>query len=175
MTDGSWTAGGTGNNWAWGQPAKAVIRSAGEGNKCWVTGGLTGTGYASAEASWLRSPCFDLSAIQNPYVEFLIFWDTEQQFDGASLQYSLDQGASWITAGSASGPKNCLNENWYNQNPVTYLSNITTTRDGWSGTTQSVSGSCRGGNGSGGWVRAKQTLPALAGQSRVIFRFIFGA
>ena len=175
MTDGSWTAGGTGNNWAWGQPAKAVIRSAGEGNKCWVTGGLTGSGYASAEASWLRSPCFDLSAIQNPYVEFLIFWDTEQQFDGASLQYSLDQGASWITAGSASGPKNCLNENWYNQNPVTYLSNITTTRDGWSGTTQAASGSCRGGNGSGGWVRAKQTLPALAGQSRVIFRFIFGA
>ena len=74
MTDGSWTAGGTGNNWAWGQPAKAVIRSAGEGNKCWVTGGLTGTGYASAEASWLRSPCFDLSTIQNPYIEFLIFW-----------------------------------------------------------------------------------------------------
>lgn len=175
LTDGSWTTGGTGNNWAWGTPNKAVIRSAGEGSKSWVTGGLTGSGYSSAEASWLRSSCFDMSAIQKPYVEFLIFWDTEQQYDGASLQYSLDQGATWTTAGSASGPKNCLNENWYNQNPVTYLSNITTTRDGWSGTTQSVSGSCRGGNGSGGWVRAKQTLPALAGRSRVIFRFIFGA
>jgi len=58
---------------------------------------------------------------------------------------------------------------------VTYLSNLTTQRDGWSGTTQSTSGTCRGGNGSGGWVRAKQTLPALAGQSRVILRFIFGA
>ena len=174
-TNGSWTSGGTGNNWAWGAPNKAVIRSAGEGNRCWVTGGLTGTGYAPAEASWLRSPCFDMSTIQNPYVEFMIFWDTEQQFDGASIQYSLDQGVTWTTAGAASGPKNCLNENWYNQSPITYLSALTTQRDGWSGTTQSVSGSCRGGNGSGGWVRAKQTLPVLAGQSRVIFRFIFGA
>ncbi len=173
--NGSWISGGAGNNWAWGSPNKAVIRSAGEGTRCWVTGGLSGTGYAAAEASWLQSPCFDLSSVSFPYVEFLIFWDTEQQFDGASLQYSLDQGASWTTAGSASGAKNCLNENWYNQSPVTYLSNLTTQRDGWSGTTQPTSGSCRGGNGSGGWVRAKQTLPALAGQSRVIFRFIFGA
>lgn len=175
LTDGSWTSGGSGNNWAWGQPNKAVIRSAGAGTRCWVTGGLTGTGYAASEASWLQSPCFDMSAIQNPYLEFRIFWDTEQQFDGASLQYSLDQGASWTTAGSASGAMNCLNDNWYNQNPVTYLSNLTTTRQGWSGTTQTGSGSCRGGNGSGGWVTAKQTLPVLAGQSRVIFRFIFGA
>jgi gliding motility-associated-like protein len=105
----------------------------------------------------------------------MIYWDTEQQFDGASLQYSLDQGTTWTTVGAASGPKNCLNENWYNQSPITYLSALTTQRDGWSGTTQSVSGSCRGGNGSGGWVRAKQTLPVLAGQSSVIFRFIFGA
>ncbi|MEN9497710.1 MAG: hypothetical protein RL750_609 [Bacteroidota bacterium] len=174
-TNGSWVSGGSGNNWAWGTPNKAVIRSAGEANRCWVTGGLTGIGYAASEASWLRSPCFDLSAIQNPYVEFMIFWDTEQQFDGASLQYSLDQGASWITAGTASGPKNCLNENWYNQGTVTYLSNLTTVRDGWSGTAQSTSGSCRGGNGSGGWVRAKQTLPVLAGKPSVQFRFIFGA
>lgn len=175
ISDGAWVSGGSGNNWAWGQPNKAVIRSAGQGNRCWVTGGLTGTGYAASEASWLRSPCFDLSSIQYPYVEFLIYWDTEQQFDGASLQYSLDQGLTWQTAGSASGAKNCLNENWYNQAPVTYLSNLTTQRDGWSGTTQTASGSCRGGNGSGGWVRAKQTLPALARQASVQFRFIFGA
>lgn len=175
LTNGTWTAGGTGNNWAWGSPSKAVIRSAGEGNKCWVSGGLTGTGYSASEASWLQSPCFDFSAIQFPYVEFLIFWDTEQQFDGASLQYSLDQGGSWTTAGSASGLKDCLNENWFNQAPITYLSSLTTQRDGWSGTTQSTSGNCRGGNGSGGWIRAKQTLPALAGKSSVQFRFIFGA
>jgi len=174
-TDGAWVSGGSGNNWAWGTPNKAVIRSAGQGNRCWVTGGLTGTGYAAAEASWLRSPCFDLTNIQYPFVEFLIYWDTEQQFDGASLQYSLDQGQTWQTAGSASGPRNCLNENWYNQGTVTYLSSLTSVRDGWSGTTQSASGSCRSGNGSGGWMRAKQTLPALARRSSVQFRFIFGA
>jgi len=98
----------------------------------------------------------------------------EQQFDGASFQYSIDNGSSWATLGIANY-SDCLNKNWYNQNPVTYLSPLTSERQGWSGNKQPSAGSCRGGNGSNGWVTASQIMPGLAGRTGVLFRFIFGA
>lgn len=174
-TNGNWTSGGTGNDWAWGTPSKPVITAAGGGTKCWVVGGLSGSTYTDGEASFLRSPCFDFSALQYPYITFKVFWEMEQQFDGASLQYSLNNGGTWTTIGSANEPANCLNDNWYNQNPVTYLSPLSTTRDGWSGNSKPNTGSCRGGNGSNGWKTAKHILPILAGKPAVLFRFIFGA
>lgn len=173
-TDGGWVSGGTGNDWAWGTPSKPVITAAGGGAKCWVVGGLTGSAYTNAEASWLQSPCFDFTGLQYPYISMKVFWETEQQFDGANFQYSIDNGASWVTIGN-SGFTDCLNKNWYNQNPVTYLSPLTSERQGWSGNKQTTSGSCRGGNGSNGWVTASQVMPGLAGRSGVLFRFTFGA
>lgn len=174
-SDGGWFAGGTGSDWIWGTPSKPVIQTAGSGTKCWVVGGLTGSSYTNSEASWLQSPCFDLSSLDNPYISLKVFWETEQQFDGASLQYSIDNGNNWITLGNVNENPNCLNTNWYNQTSINYLSPLTTTRQGWSGNIQSSSGSCRGGNGSGRWLTATHIMPALAGQSTVIFRFIFGA
>lgn len=173
--DGGWVSGGNGNDWAWGSPSKAVISSAGSGMNCWIVGGLTGNAYTNSEASWLQSPCFDFTSIAYPLIEFKVFWEMEQQFDGASLQYSIDDGISWLNVGSVSDAANCLNTMWFNYSPVTYLSPLTSTRDGWSGNIQSGAGSCRGGNGSGGWVTARHTMPYLAGRSGVLFRFIFGA
>lgn len=172
---GGWSSGGIGNDWAWGAPAKPVISVAGGGSKCWIIGGLTASSYTNSEASWIQSPCFDFTNLQHPYIEFKVFWEMEQQYDGGSLQYSLDNGATWTNAGSASDPVNCLNANWFNYTPINFLSSLSSTRDGWSGNIQSSGGSCRGGNGSNGWVIAKHTLPALAGKPGVLFRFIFGA
>ncbi len=174
-SDGGWVAGGSGNDWAWGTPSKPVISSAGGGTKCWIIGGLTGSTYTDAEASWLQSPCYDFTGVLYPYIEFKVFWEMEQQFDGGGFQYSTDNGSTWINVGSVSDGKNCLNANWFNYSPVTYLSPLTSTRDGWSGNIQSTAGSCKGGNGSNGWVVAKHTMPYLAGKPGVIFRFIFGA
>lgn len=174
-SDGGWVSGGAGNDWAWGTPSKPVITSAGGGSKCWVIGGLTGSSYTNAEASWLQSPCFDFSSLQYPYIQFKVFWEMEQQFDGAGFQYSIDNGATWSNVGATNDPVNCLNANWFNYSPITYLSPLTSTRDGWSGNIQSTAGSCRGGNGSNGWLTAKHTMPNLAGKSGVMFRFIFGA
>ena len=173
-SDGGWQSGGSGNDWAWGTPSKPVINAAGGGAKCWVVGGLTGGGYTNSEASWLQSPCFDFSTLRYPYITMKVFWETEQQFDGANFQYSIDNGASWSTIG-ISGYSDCLNKNWYNQNPVTYLAPLTAERQGWSGNKQASSGSCRGGNGSGGWVVASQIIPGLAFRPGVLFRFAFGA
>jgi len=174
-TDGRWASGGVGNDWAWGTPSKPVITGAGGGMKCWIVGGLTGSSYTNSEASWLQSPCFDFTALQYPYIEFKVFWEMEQQFDGSSFQYSIDNGSTWTNAGAASDAINCLNTNWFNFSPVNYLAPLSSVRDGWSGNIQSSAGSCRGGNGSNGWVTARHTMPYLAGRSAVIFRFIFGA
>ncbi len=174
-TDGGWVSGGVGNDWAWGPPSKAVITGAGSGNNCWIVGGLSGSSYTNAEASWLQSPCFDFTSLSYPYIEFKVFWEMEQQFDGGSLQYSIDNGASWINVGTVNDVKNCLHDNWFNFSPVTYLSPLTSVRDGWSGNKQPSLGSCQGGNGSNGWVTAKHTMPYLAGKTGVLFRFIFGA
>ena len=173
-SNGGWTTGGFGNDWQWGSPSKPVINTAGGGSKCWVVGGLTGSSYTNGEASWLQSPCFDFSTLQYPFISFKLNWETEQQFDGGSFQYSIDNGASWITLGTANY-SDCMQKNWFNQDPVTYLSPLTSVRRGWSGNIQSSAGSCRGGNGSNGWLTASAIAPGLASNSSVIFRFIFGA
>jgi gliding motility-associated-like protein len=174
-SDGGWISGGAGNDWAWGTPSKPVITAAGGGTKCWIVGGLTGNSYTNAEASWLQSPCFDFTSVQYPYIEFKVFWEMEQQFDGGSFQYSIDNGNTWANVGSVTDAKNCLNSNWFNFSPINYLSPLTATRDGWSGNIQPTAGSCKGGNGSNGWVVAKHTMPYLAGKPGVLFRFLFGA
>ncbi|MBL7743496.1 MAG: gliding motility-associated C-terminal domain-containing protein [Chitinophagaceae bacterium] len=172
---GGWFQGGIASDWAWGAPTKPLIASAANGSRCWVIGGLTGSSYNNSQASWLQSPCFDFTSLQYPYITFSVFWEMEQRFDGASFQYSINNGSTWSDIGSSNEAPYCLNENWYNYSPVTYLSSLSTTRNGWSGNIQSTSGSCLGGNGSNGWVTAKHIMPILAGQSSVIFRFIFGS
>ena len=174
-TNGGWLTGGNLSDWAWGTPAKTLITGAATGTKCWIVGGLTASSYNDGEASWLQSPCFDFTGLQYPYISFSVFWETERRFDGANLQYSTNLGASWTNVGTVSDQVNCLNDNWFNFSPVTYLNGLATVRDGWSGNIQSTAGSCLGGGGSGRWVTAQHTIPNLAGTPNVIFRFAFGA
>lgn len=172
---GGWVSGGTNDDWALGTPSKATISGAGSGTQCWITGGLSTAFYNYGERSWVLSPCFDFSGLTKPVLSALVFWDTEYLYDGASLQYSIDGGVLWITLGTIATPVNCVDQNWYNVNNITNLSSITNSRQGWSGTVQPGSGSCRGGHGSGQWVEAKQCVSQLAGEPDVVFRFIFGS
>lgn len=174
-SNGGWTTGGTLSDWAWGTPSKTVINGAAAGAKCWIVGGLTGSSYNDAEASWLQSPCFDFTSLQYPYISFAVFWEMERRFDGASFQYSTNLGVTWTNVGTISDPVNCLNDNWFNLSGITYLNGLATVRDGWSGNIQSTVGSCQGGGGSGRWAAAQHTMPNLAGVPNVIFRFVFGA
>ena len=188
----AWTTGGPTNSigavvnsWSWGTPAKTVINTAGSGSKCWVTGGLTGSAYPSGERSYVLSPCFDFSSIVHPYVQFLIWWESEYKYDGTNLQYTINGGTNWINVGTNSDPVNCMNTNWYNygqisnigsyaNNGITYPS-VATVEQGWCGNTRSTTGGCQGGHGSAAWVTAKHCMPYLAGRPSVQFRFIFGA
>ena len=171
----NWISTGINNDWVWGNPSKPVITGAGAGNKCWVTGGLTASFYNYGERSWVESPCFDFTALNRPFVSFLIFWDTERTFDGGNFQYSLDLGATWKTAGSRNDPVQCNDQNWFNHSGITNLNSFIQNTDGWSGTTQTSSGSCSGGGGSGTWKLATHCLKVLANQPSVKFRFTFGS
>ncbi len=172
---GAWIAGGLNNDWAWGMPGKPSINMAGSGLNCWVTGGLTGSFYSLGQRSYVESPCFDFTQLPHPYIHFKIWWESERQYDGASFQYSLDNGASWINVGSTNDPINCLNDNWYNAASITNLSTLANPRHGWAGSIMPTSGNCLGGNGSGGWVIAKHCMTDLARKPSVRFRFVFGA
>ncbi len=169
----SWTSGGINSDWAWGSPAKGTINGAGGGSKCWIVGGLNGTTYNGSEKSYIESPCYDLSALTSPYVSFKIFWETERQYDGASLLYTLNNGASWNLVGAVNEPANCMTQNWYNYSNINYLAWSNT--GGWSGNSKITSGNCQGGGGSLGWVIAKHCLGNLAGKTNVKFRFNFGS
>ncbi|MBK6629289.1 MAG: PKD domain-containing protein [Flavobacteriales bacterium] len=169
-----WTAGGISSDWAWGTPAHPSINSAGGGVRSWCVGGLTGTFYNYGELSWLESPCFDMSALDHPWISFKIFWECERQYDGMTFQLSLNGGQTWSNVGAWGDPVDCLNDNWFNAGNITNLTSASP-KHGWSGRSGSTSGSCQGGFGSGGWVTAKHCMPAAANQPQVIFRFLFGA
>ena len=170
----SWTSGGTNSDWAWGAPTHPIINSAGGGTKCWTVGGLSGSFYNYSELSWIMSPCFDFSTLNYPWISFKIFWEDEFKYDGMVLQYSLTGGTTWINVGAYGDAVNCLNDNWYNYNNITWLTS-SSPKHGWTGRTGATSGSCQGGNGSLGWVTAKHCMSSLAGQANVRFRFLFGS
>ena len=170
----AWTTGGTNNDWAWGSPTHPFINSAGSGTKCWSTGGLTGSFYRYSELAWIMSPCFDFSNLNYPWISFKIFWEDEWKYDGLVLQYSLNGGTTWTNVGAYGDAVNCLNDNWYDYNNITWLTSANP-KNGWTGRRGATVGSCQGGNGSLGWVNAKHCLSALANKPSVRFRFLFGA
>jgi gliding motility-associated-like protein len=175
-TTGGWMSGGIGNDWAWGSPNKSYIQTAGSGLKCWVTGGLNGSSYSNGARSYVESPCFDFTSLQNPVIEFQLYWECENIYDGAAFQYSTNNGVTWQTLGSNTDGTNCMNQGWYNTSTIINLSTLTSgSLYGWAGSVSATSGSCQGGGGSNGWVKAKHCLTGLGGNPSVRFRMVFGA
>jgi len=171
----AWASGGTGNDWAWGTPAHPLINAAASGTKCWCVGGLSGTFYTNNERSWLESPCFDFSGLNNPRISFKIFWEVEKQYDGMVFQYSTNGGTTYSNVGSFSDVADCNTAHWFNTANITNLPNTISPKNGWSGRVGPTQGSCMGGGGSGGWVTAMHCLAGLAHAPSVRFRFFFGA
>lgn len=105
---------------------------------------------------YLTSPSYDLSGILNPVFETKLWLDTEQDVDGATLEYSLNDGSTWSSITNSSGFDAYWN--WFTGNPVSALE-----ANGWSGQ-------------SGGWLTARHILPAeVIGQENIQLRFKFAA
>lgn len=151
---GGWfvdTAGSAMPSWEFGTPSGMTIPAAASGKNAWVTN-LDGL-YNPNETSYLNAPCFDFSDLtEDPVIEFSLIYDTESEYDGAWLEMSTDDGATWDRLG-------LLNENlnWYNEdNTFSSLGHV------W-------------GGGSNGWVTARHLLDGAAGLSSVRLRFAFAS
>ena len=116
---------------------------------------LTGD-LVNNDPGYLTSPSYDLTGLENPVIEARLWVDTEQDKDGAALQYSLDDGDTWTAISNSSGYDDYWN--WFTGNPVEALG-----MNGWSGQ-------------SGGWITVRHLLPVvLHNQENVQFRFEFKA
>ena len=101
-------------SWNWGPPTGTSINSAVNGSNVWWTQKNAGT-YYNNEKSAVNGPCFNLSLLSRPMVSMDYWSDTENNVDGAVLQYSTNGGISWNIVGP---PVGVINRdegiNWYN-------------------------------------------------------------
>lgn len=158
---GGWQSGGINSSWELATPANDTIQGAASGLNAWITN-ASGS-YNISENSYVNSPCFDLSGMNNPTrIAMNIWWESEFSWDGAVLQSSLDNGKTWEVVGDFGDP-----DNWYNDSTINGIPGGQLL--GWSGTIATATGS-------NGWVRAENSLPAsLLGQPAVRLRFAFGS
>jgi hypothetical protein len=137
--------------------AKTNIIGAASDTNAFVSGGLTGL-YPNNDYGIVNSPCFDFTTIVRPQVQLNVWWDSENGYDGANLQFSLDGGNTWAVAGDFG-----QGDNWYTDNSINgTLSGM----PAWTG---------RGTTGSNGWKLASLDMSFLGGYSSVNFRVVFGS
>ncbi len=115
--------------------------------------------YPDETKSYLFSPCYNLTTLQNPVLKFKMAFDLEQNWDIMYVEYSIDQGGNWQILGTANDP------NWYN-------SDRTNASSGAANDCQN----CPGAQWTGLDTTLKEysyNLSPLNGQSNIIFRFTF--
>ena len=142
------------------------------GAEGWMTG--VNGGYLQNEDSWLYSPAFDISNLQQPMVSFSAAYNFSQRRDGAVLQYSLDDGLTWEVLGSYNSTAEepvVTGLNWYNYDNVqadpgqAFDEATVPSPMGWSGGEedgQEVE-----------WVTAKHKLDLIPDANRDFVRFRF--
>jgi hypothetical protein len=91
----------------------------------WVTN--ASGDYNSNEKSFLNSPCFNIAAIERPVLSMDMVLNTQENFDGAVLEYSVDNGVIWLPGGAVDS-----GINWFNTSGF-FAGNIGNSPVGWSG------------------------------------------
>jgi PKD repeat protein len=143
--NGNWVT-GMNSSWAWGVPAKPLINTAHSPTHVWATN-LTGNAI-SGEKSFLVSPCLDFSGMDNPYLEFYIWYNTSAM-GAVYVQASTNSGV-WQTITNSTG----TGENWYAP-PI-----IPLMPTGWTGN-------------SAAYVKVGHTLNGFANLSDVKVRIVY--
>ena len=136
-------------NWSY-TPNGSIINAAHSGTHALFIPGNLDT------VSMLISPCFDLSQITHPVIEFYQYMNVNDQANGGVVQYSIDNGNNWLNLGNEGDTLN-----WYNSSSIDSLNNISN-GIGFSTNTN-------------GWIMSRHNLFALSGQNKVRFRFVFAS
>ncbi len=144
---GYWNRYGTDPRWLCKTPEGSIPPISGSPN-AWISSPYGN--YLTSDTAYLESSCYDLAQSGRSIFEMKLWLDSEPGKDGALIEYSKDDGATWAVL---SANEYGWNWNWYNGN-VTALGT-----SGWSGIN------------SESWKTVKQLLPAaLAVEPKVKLR-----
>jgi hypothetical protein len=144
--------------WTFGTPNKTIIQAA---FPTWVTN-PTGN-YKANDASVLNSPCLDITGFNKPVISLDFIANTQQKFDGAVLEYSVNGGVTWKALGAPG-----TGQNWFNTTGF-FSGKIGDSQVGWSGDLMEQTN---------GWLTAKRALDdeiTVADRDKVRFRIAFGS
>ena len=147
----------TGTNWQLGTPAFGQTTGSHSAPDCWDIN--LNSSYLDDAASYLISPLFDFTGVNGAQLSFWQNRNSEDQWDGMRLDYSIDAGNTWTVLGILNDP-NAVN--WYN-NGVLNSSSL----PAWDSISLSAPNVP-------GWEQSiyLSLPPAIAGQN-VMFRFVF--
>ncbi|MFZ5941304.1 MAG: hypothetical protein ACOYXB_12105, partial [Bacteroidota bacterium] len=124
------------------------------GNMAWYTN----LDNKAEEESWVSSPCFDFRDMDRPMIRMDILRSFDRNRDGAVLEYSLNDGRTWVREGD-------YNEGieWYNAFDIINKPNNNSI--GWSGTSMDEADTT--------WIESAHSLDDLKGETSVVFRVIY--
>ncbi len=152
--------GDPGTNWELGTPGFGQTNTPFSPPTAWDIN-LNNT-YTNNAFSYMNSPFFDFSSVDSVRLSFMQNWNTETNWDGTRLEYSIDGGTSWTKLGTVGSPGSV---NWYTN--VINSSND----DAWAGSSANITGNANG------WVKCQYELinePNLNNQASLVqFRFVF--
>jgi hypothetical protein len=136
--------------WEYGLPVYGQTTGAYSGNFCWDTD--LDSAYTPNAFATLTTPTFDFRNTVAPYLEFALNCKSEDGWDGLRIDYSLNNGATWLVLGSVNDP---LATNWYTDPQLNSSS-----QPAWEGQIP-------------GWILPRYRLSILNGYAAVRFRFLF--
>jgi len=152
-------------------PDEWLVKNVGDTNKLWQKGIATSTlfldtfdnsyttnssgNYSDETTSYLVTPCYDLSQMENPILKFDMVFDIEKDWDVLYMEYTLNNGKTWEILGTANDP------NWYNSNFIDPKRPITVGKQ-WTGTDTTAK-------------EYSYNLASLATATNIIFRFVFAS
>ncbi|KOY85676.1 hypothetical protein AD998_05485 [bacterium 336/3] len=170
--NGGWTTGQTSavlSSWQRGNLVANSGRIVPKDGAFWRTfiGASNTEQYKDLEQSYLESPCFDLTNLDRPSINFDYWSHTRFGQDGVAVLYTINDGVSWDVLGAVN-----QGVEWYNAAGITGLPGSGTpslpngTVRGWSGDTQTE------------WKTARFVLDQVKNQAgvggKVRFRIVFG-
>ncbi len=145
------TLGGSDNLWDRTEALSTKFKN--KFNSAYVTN--ASGNYSDETTSYLISPCYDLSRLENPMVTFDMIFDIELNWDVLYMEYTIDKGETWKILGTADDP------NWYNSDFIDHQRTITVGKQ-WTGTDLNVK-------------KYSYNLRDLTNESNIIFRFVFAS
>jgi hypothetical protein len=153
---GGWLSGGENVSWEWAKPSLThTINKAPDGERVWTT--QAGGTYNVNEASYVEGPCFDMSALTRPMLSLQVWSEADSTKDGAILEYSTNDGATWNALGDLASLYN-----WYNAGVRNKIGNGVAGQPAWTGRY-------------GDWRVSRHGLDMLKGATNVRFRMAFGS